>query len=235
MKTIYRYIAIVGTLTSFYSNSYAMDSSNLYTKTISATGHADVTVPQTIATISFSISKTDDNAKDVQQSVKISADKLVGQLKATNPISVQTVGMSVTPVMSYKDNTSKVIGYTATYTVEVKSKITDAGKIMDKAMDNGVNIMNSPQLSASDEEKSKAQLEAIRIATLNAKSQADISLNALGLKSNVIKQIIVSPNQNPSPQPRVMLMRTSANSAPTTPIEAGVDTISADVNIVVGY
>lgn len=205
--------------------------------TIATTGHAEVNLVQTIAIINLTITKTDSNAKAAQLAVRSEADNLVQKLKAANPLSLSTIGVSVNPVMSYKDSTSKIVGYTATYAVAVKVKIADAGKTMDLAMDNGVNVASSPQLSASDDAKNKAQLDAIKLATINAKTQAEASLSALGLKSSGIKQITILPQNNqPTPQPRMMaMMSNGSNALPNTPIEAGVDVVSADVNVLVGY
>jgi uncharacterized protein YggE len=229
-------VALFTTLTKF-SLAIQPSENALSLNTIATTGHAEVNLVQTIAIINLTITKTDNNAKAAQIAVRSEADNLVQKLKATNPLSLSTIGVSVNPVMSYKDSTSKIVGYTATYAVEVKVKIADAGKTMDIAMDNGVNVVNSPQLSASDDAKSKAQLDAIKLATINAKSQAEASLSALGLKSNGIKQITILPqNPQPTPQPRMMaMMSNGSNALPNTPIEAGVDVVSADVNVLVGY
>lgn len=216
------------------NNVYALDAS-LPLKTISATGHSDVTVPQTIAIMNFTISKTNSNAKLAQQEVRAMSDKLLKALKSQNYISLQTSGISVSPVMSYKDSTPKVTGYTANYTIEVKSKIIDSGSIIDKSVECGVNNVTAPQLIASDEERNKAKLEAIAQATVNAKSQADASLNAIGLKATDVKQITVQSSTPNTYQPKVSFMRANSDSLAATSVEAGVDTISADVNIVVGY
>lgn len=230
-------IGLLASLAILSCNVYAADNTTLNNqRTISANGHGEVTVPQTIAIMDFTINKTDDNAKDAQQSVRVASDKLLSALKTQSYLTLQTTGMNVSPVMSYKDGTSKVVGYTATYTVEVKTKIADAGKLMDKAIDNGANIMNNPQFTASDADRSKAQLDAIAQATINAKAQADASLNAIGLKAGAIKQITVAANNQPTPPaPRMALMRVSANAMPATTVEAGVDTVSADVNLVIAY
>ncbi|MDD3266801.1 MAG: SIMPL domain-containing protein [Burkholderiales bacterium] len=224
----------IGLLLLAQSSVYALDNS-LPLKTISATGHADVTIPQSLAIMNFTISKTSNNAKTAQQDVRSISDKLLKTLKAQNYISLQTSSISISPVMSYKDSTPKITGYTANYAIEVKAKIIDSGNIIDKAVEAGVNNVVAPQLIASDEERNKAKLEAIAQATINAKSQADASLNAIGLKAVDIKQITVNSTTPSTFQPKVSFMRANADAAPNTSIDAGLDTISADVNLVIGY
>lgn len=227
-------IKIAAGLLVLQNSVHALDASTPL-KTISATGHSDVTVPQSIAIMNFTISKTNSNVKLAQQEVRTMSDKLLKTLKSQSHISLQTSGISVSPVMSYKDSTPKVTGYTANYTIEVKSKIVDSGNIIDKAVECGVNNVTAPQLIASDEERNKAKLEAIAQATVNAKSQADASLNAIGLKATDVKQITVQSSTPNTYQPKVSFMRANSDSLATTSVEAGVDTISADVNIVIGY
>lgn len=215
---------------------YAAENSSLTQRTVAATGHAEVKIPQTIATMTFVISENDDQAKDAQLIVRQKANNLLDKIKAAHPLSVHTSDVSVAPVMSYKDGVSKVTGYSASYSVEVTTKISEAGKMIDLAIANNVENINSPRFSASNDERAKAQLEAIRLATLRAKLQANTSLSALGLKETGVKQITVTPFNYSPHEPRAMLMRTSAENSPQpTIIEAGDDTISADVNIVVGY
>lgn len=206
--------------------------------TITATGKGDVFIPQTIATFQLTINKTASTAKQAQADVRTQADGLIKALKAANPISIETVVVNVVPTWSYANNTSKITGYSASYGIQVKSKIADAGKIIDSAMDNGVNNVNNPVLSASAAERSKAQLEAIKLATLDAKQQADASLAALNLKTNGIKDINVqNTSVQPNPMPRYALMRADATNAaaPATAIEANQDDVQATVSLTLTY
>lgn len=217
---------------------YADDASNFNQRTVTASGHAEIKIPQTIATMVFTLSNNDDDAKSAQLGVRKDADILLTKLNALHPLELHTNSITVFPVMSYKDGVSKINGYNASYSIEVKTNIADAGKFIDTAIANNVTMMNAPQLSASDDERNKAQLSAIRQATLRAKAQASVSLNALGLKEQSIKQIIIAPNNGQLPVPRTNLMRASganaAMAAPTT-VEAGDDIVSADVSVVVAY
>lgn len=206
--------------------------------TVTVTGKGDVFIPQTIATFQLAINKTASTAKEAQAEVRTQADGLIKALKAANPISIETVTVNVMPTWSYANNTSKITGYSASYALQVKSKIADAGKIIDSAMENGVNNVNSPVLSASAAEHSKAELEAIKLATLDAKQQADAALAALNLKSTGIKAINVqSTAPMPNPTPRYALMRADAanSTAPITAIEANQDDVQATVSLTLTY
>lgn len=229
---------MLGSVLLISSLSYADNSQqSTNNRTISATGHADIQVPQSIANISFTISKKDNDVQDLQQYVRTNADSLIQKLKKNNLISIETLAINLVPEMSYKDGVSKATGYyTASYTIGVKSKITDVGKIIDTASGSNVTAMSSPQLLPSDTDTAKAHLEAIKQATLNAQTQATTALNSVGLKSTGFKQITVLQN-SPTPQPRydgrMAMAAMSANIS--TPVEAGVTTVSADVSVTLGY
>jgi len=213
-------------------------ATNLVERTITASGNGEVLIPQTQATFQLAINQTAKTAKEAQLEVRTQADGLIKALKAANPISIETVAVNVAPTWSYANNTSKITGYSASYALQVKAKISDAGKIIDTAMDNGVTNVNNPVLSASSTERAKAELEAIKLATLDAKQQADASLAALNLKATGIKQInIQNSNPTPNPTPRYALMRAdSANSpAPATSIEANQENVQANVSLTLSY
>ena len=232
-KSLYSGLLILG----FVSCSYAA-TPLANERTITASGNGEVLIPQTQATFQLAINQTAKTAKEAQLEVRTQADGLIKALKAANPISIETVAVNVAPTWSYANNTSKITGYSASYALQVKAKISDAGKIIDTAMDNGVTNVNNPVLSASSTERAKAELEAIKLATLDAKQQADASLAALNLKATGIKQInIQNSNPTPNPTPRYALMRAdSANSpAPATSIEANQENVQANVSLTLSY
>ncbi len=219
--------------------AHAADS-NLKERNIIATGHAQVFIPETVATTQLAINENGKNADDIQKNVRVKADKLVKALKFSQlTTSIETMYFSVNPQWSYPNNVAKLDGYSASYSLQVKSSLTDAGKIIDLAMDNGATSVNGPSLSASDKERSSAELEAIKLATLDAKKQAEASLSALGLHSTTVKQITVAnAGSHNQPQPRYAAMsmaKLDNQSAATTPIEGGKEAISAEVSLTTGY
>lgn len=218
--------------------TYAAENS-LKERNIITTGHAQVFIPETVATTQLAINETGKNADDIQKNVRIKADKLVKALKAAQlATSIETISFSINPQWSYPNGAAKLDGYSANYSLQVKSSLTDAGKIIDLAMDNGATTVNGPSLSASEKERSAAKLEAVKLATIDARKQAEASLAALGLHSTQIKQItVVSVGSHNQPQPRyaMNMAKFDAQSAPTTPIEGGKEGINAEVNLTIGY
>lgn len=233
-------ILVVGLIFSALPIFANAAEANLKERNIITTGHAQVFIPETVATTQLAINETGKNADDIQKSVRVKADKLVKTLKAAQlATSIETLSFSINPQWSYQNNVAKLDGYSANYSLQVKSSLTEAGKIIDLAMDNGVTSVNGPSLSASDKEKSAAELEAIKLATLDAKKQAEASLSALGLHSTTVKQItVVNAGSHNQLQPRYTAMsmaKLDNQSATTTPIEGGKEAISAEVSLTTGY
>lgn len=207
-------------------------------KTIVTTGKGQVQIPKTQATMQFTISEDGNDPQKIQNEVNTKANALIVALKSAKPSSIETSGISTTPKWSYADNTQKLTGYTASYSLTVKSKIQDSGKLVDIAADNGVNIISNPIFTASDKEKSNAELEAIKLATLDAQTKSNAALNALGLKAIMIRHISILPVDNP-PTPyrfNAALARSSSDSAASsTTIEGGTDEVTASVELTAGY
>lgn len=205
-------------------------------RTITSSGHGEVSVPQTIATFQLLINDNAKTAKEAQLAVRKDADNLLKALRTANLLSIETNNISVNPVFSYANNTQSITGYSASYGVKVRTKIEDSGKVIDLAIDNGVNSLDSPILSANPEDLKKAQIEAIKLASLDAKKQADAALTALGYKATIVKQINVQSNDNTPPmRPKFALMSSSTNSAPATQVQADQEVVNATVNLTVGY
>lgn len=218
------------------ANAVGTDSSN---RTITTTGHGEVEIPQKIALISLTINETAKKPQDAQEQARQKFERVLTAIKQVQTLAIYSSMVSVTPNWSYADNQSKITGYTANYSIQVKSSISNSGTIIDKAVANGASIIGNPQLSATDKEKADAELQAIKLATNDARTKTEASLSALGLKAKAIRQITIQDENQPRPplaMPRMAVMKASAdNSAPATEIMAGMDTVSADVVLVTDY
>ncbi|HLX55067.1 MAG TPA: SIMPL domain-containing protein [Aquella sp.] len=206
-------------------------------KTVTATGRGEVFIPQTIATARLSVSEDGKTAIEAQEKVRTKSAKLLKVLKNEKTLNLETTSVTVNPNTSYTDNKPKIIGYNANYTVEVKALIENVGAIIDDAVSAGATIVDEPKLTPSNSEIAKAENNAIKLATQNAKSRAEASLDALGFKPIGVNQITVL---NISNQPHPLgptLMRSAENSggAPATEVVAGKTDIVAEVSLSMTY
>lgn len=208
-------------------------------RTISSNGHGEVEIPQKIALISLTVNETAKKPQEAQEQARQKFEQVISAVRQVPTLAIYSSMVSVTPNWSYADNQSRITGYTANYSIQVKSTITNSGTIIDKAVANGASIVGNPQLSATDKDRTEAQLQAIKQATQDAKTRAEASLAALGLKAKSIKQIILQNETPPRPlvQARAMAMKTAAadNSIPATEVIAGTDMVTAEVTLVLDY
>lgn len=209
-------------------------------RTITSTGHGEVEIPQKVALISLTVNEVAKKPQDAQEQARQKFEQVLSAIKQIQTQAIYSSMVSVTPNWSYADNQSKITGYTANYSIQVKTGIMNSGAVIDKAVANGASIVGNPQLFATDKDRLDAQLLAIKLATTDARAKTEASLAALGLKSKTTRQITIQNENQPRPplmMPRMAAMKSSADSSsiPATEVIAGMDTVSADVTIVSEY
>lgn len=207
-------------------------------KSVTVSGRGVVSIPQTIATIMLSVSENAETSKEAQDKTRVKFAKLILVLDSAKILSKETTVITINPTWSYVNNKSTITGYNASYTIKIKSEIPEAGQIIDLAVNLGASVVNELQFSASDTAVFKAQLEAIKLATINARKYADASLNSLNLKSTRVGQINIQvSNDRPAPVNFAFKTNSSADggNVPSTTIIPGEEQVSADVIISMNY
>ncbi len=145
---------------------------------------------------------------------------------------IKTTGYSIYPV--YDDSSSimgsKVKFYRVTNTLLVTlTDITRAGEIVDLAVANGVNEVNSISFTMSEGQQKALRSDALRDAMTRSRSDADIVAAAGGLTITGIKEITVSGGYYPVPVSDYRYAEGAAKAS--TPIVPGDVRISASVSV----
>ncbi len=144
---------------------------------------------------------------------------------------IQTTRYDFSPIYDVKDNGRSVTtGYTVTNSVVVKVRNLDnVGKVIDAALANGANRVDSLEFSASD--PSAAKNAALADAARDARNKADAVAKALGVR--IVRILNVYADAQPYNTPHnfmPMMMAKEAYDA-STPISAGELSFEASVNI----
>jgi hypothetical protein len=153
---------------------------------ITVDGEGKVTAIPDIATISFSVSEDGDNASTAQDTAAKKINVALALLKGLgiDDKDVKTTSYSISPKYSYQppcysgycpQPSSRIIGYTASQTIEVKvRKTADAGKVLSQLGDAGVSNLYGPNFTIDnmDTLKAKARADAISAARDKAKALA---------------------------------------------------------------
>jgi len=142
---------------------------------------------------------------------------------------IQTQNYNFSPEYSYEDaQRGTITGYTVNNTILVRIQdITKIGQIIDTALTNGANNVNSLDFSIRDPRSLRR--EALTAAVKDAREKADIIARAIG--KSIVGVVNVSENtaiMPPYPMERLMA---SAVASDATPIEGGTLTLTADVRV----
>ena len=143
---------------------------------------------------------------------------------------IQTTRYDFEPVYDVKDNGRSVTtGYTVTNAVVVKVRnLANVGKVIDAALANGANRVDSLEFSASDPRAAKNA--ALADAARDARSKADAVARALGVRIVRVLNVYADSQSHTPRNYMPMMMAKDAYSA-STPIAAGELSYEASVNI----
>ncbi len=143
---------------------------------------------------------------------------------------IQTTRYDFSPIYDVKDNGRSVTtGYTVTNAVVVKVRnLTNVGKVIDTALANGANRVDSLEFSASD--PSAAKNAALADAARDARSKADAVARALGV--HIVRILNVhADTQSHTPHNYMPMMMAKEAYDAATPITAGELSFEASASI----
>lgn len=160
-------------------------------ETINVGGHAEMTVMPDLAKVYAGYSVVKPTAADAQAEADKVTNAIVDGLRyigiSENDIETENLILYEERVWVEADSQMKNVGWRATQNLKIKTgDLTKVGDIVDVAVKNGANQINSVEfyLSASKDDDSK-QLVLAK-ATQNAKSKAQTMADSLGVKLDKI-------------------------------------------------
>ena len=199
-------------------------------RTITVTGHGEVTVAPDRATLSVAVETTASGAAEAakENTRRSTAVSVALQQYTGKDDTLTTTGYSLEPRYDYpkRGETSepRIVGYLARNQVAVETRHIDGvGELIDAAIRAGANRVESVQFTLSD------RTEALRRALLQAGSQARAQADSIAKALGVTLKGVVSATTTAPPvvQPRFMAraMAAEAAPAPPPPIEPGEVTV----------
>jgi uncharacterized protein YggE len=192
---------------------------------VMAVGDATVTATPDEAKIQFSVVTQAQTAQDAANQNANQVNAVLAALRSLlgATASLQTLSYSLNPNYS-NGNQPVIVGYTANNTVQATlSDLSVIGKAIDTGIQAGANRVQGLVFDLKDDQPIRAQ--ALKLATAQAKVNADAMASGLGLKTGSAISIQQGTNVNIQPVLGV--------AAPTaaTPIETGVTTVRATVTL----
>lgn len=198
---------------------------------LTVTGTAAVAVPTTITRVRLAIDVRGRNAADVQAQVAERTQAVVKLLRSRGVERMQTTGIRLQPRYERNTDDPQLIGYNGANSVAFRIATEQAGALIDDAIQTGATRIDGVEFLATEFELEQAHLEALRLATQNAQSQADAVLSALGLTSQEVVSINLGQTRTLSPiQSNALVL-----DAATSPIVGGDSTVQGTVTLRVRY
>jgi uncharacterized protein YggE len=195
-------------------------------RTITVNGTGIVTTVPDEAQFTFGVSTTAPSAKAALSGNAARMNRLIATLKAAGiaPADIQTAEISLLP--NTNENGSKVLSFTASNSVTVKTKqISKAGSIVDAAVGAGANLVSGPSLGPSDQ--ASLQRSALQKAVADARGRALAIAQAAQVK---LGRVMTVDETSSSPVQFAPTAKAAAG-APSTPVEPGSVQVEEDVTV----
>ncbi|BBH23131.1 hypothetical protein Back11_44760 [Paenibacillus baekrokdamisoli] len=217
---------------------YALGESNVQQKsTITVNGKGELQAAPDVAIVNVAVETRALTAKEAQSKNAVEfagIKKLLFDTYKMASKDVQTVGFYVQPEYTYNntDGTSKVKGYLATHSLQIKTRDLDGiGKLLDALSVSGANRIDGVQFDT--EKQDEYELQTLDKAMANAKAKAQALAKAAGKQ---LKDVITISQNGVSSTPifnqRNLAAAPDKSGGMDTSVETGQITLSTDITVV---
>lgn len=197
---------------------------------VEVSGNASVSVPTDRAQVAFALETRAEAAAEAATENATAMDRVLNALRAGDlpGLELETFGYSLQPQYSTdQQRVRTIVGYVAQNNVRARVSDVDAvGRVIDVAIGAGANRVASISFSASDTDQARAR--AMTEAVQSARTEAELIAEALGYRLGAPLEVRGGADR-PGPVP--MMLEAARVQAVQTPIEAGDQTVTANVTI----
>ena len=206
-------------------------------KTLTVTGNGIEKIETTLAEVELGVEIRDKTASQVQQKVARRTSAVLDLLRSKNVEQLQTTGVILNPSYERSDRNAQqiLVGYTGVNRLSFYIPIDRVGALLDEAVKAGVSRIDRVSFTATPEAIAAAKQEALRQASLNAQTQADVVLDNLNLTAEEIVNITIDSAGANQPQPVVRSQAAFDAESISTPIIGGEQTVRASVTLQISY
>jgi uncharacterized protein YggE len=187
-------------------------------RTLTVTGEGKEIIATTLTQVQLGVEVQGKIATEVQQKVAEQTTSVVNLLRSRNVGQLKTTGIELQPNYNYNSNDRDKIG-----------------SLLDDAVKAGATRIDGVSFTATDSAIDTAQKQALQNAVKNARSQADAVLSVLNFSSQDVIGIQVNGANVPQPIPLLQTEALAKDSAASTPVVGGEQTVSASVTLQIGY
>ncbi len=200
---------------------------------ITVVGLGDIFIEPNIATVQLEVVTVNEQLSEAQRENATDMNNVIQSLLRLGipRENIQTVSYNIFPKYDYVNGEQIFRGYEVNNAISVKiTDIQQVGRVIDTAVENGVNRVSNIQFTVEDTERYKQ--EAIVRALRNAQTKARTIADALQLQTEPQPVKIIEVEQGGQPVPFQALAKSNQM---TTPIESGQIIISAMLRVQFRY
>lgn len=226
-----KYLPVVLIFSMLGANDLAADEE--MPRTVSVSGQASILAPPDRASVTASVqSRNPDLATARAQVADVSAKFLALCKKLRiDDAKVTTTGLTIQPEYRWDQKTREqfLIGYFVSRQLQVElDDIELLGKLIEGAVDSGVNQVSPPMLDSS--QRKKLHRKALAAAAEDARANAAAIADTLDVKLGRVRSIDASGGGVPAPLVRGRMETMQADAAPEATYQAGDLEFTARVN-----
>jgi len=193
-KSVLITLIIVGGVLILGVMGFIFANSTVYAKTVSSTGTATIEVVPDLVVVYFNIQTTGSTSSVADDKNSEIYEKMKSDILALGfgEDEIQTESYSVYPEYDWSSGTQKLKDYIAVHSVKMKIPIGNKDKI-DEVISAGIDAgsgISYLNYELTDENQSKYKIDAIKMATEDARKKAEAL--ALGSQSKLGKLVSVS-------------------------------------------
>jgi uncharacterized protein YggE len=203
-------------------------------RTITVTGEGIENIATSKAIVRLGVEVQGKEAGKVQQETANRSDAVVKFLRSRQVEKLETTGISLQPNYDFSNNQRRLISYIGANLISFQVDIAEAGSLIDEAVKVGATRIDGVSFTAGESAIADAQRTALIKATEQAREQATIVLQALGLLPKETVSIQVGNTGNPVPIARSEAVFRSADAA-SSPVIGGEQTLRAAVTLEISY
>jgi uncharacterized protein YggE len=202
---------------------------------VTATGEGEAEVTPDVAYIVAGVDITKWTANDAQTEASKAMNDVIKVVKAygITDEKIKTIYYNLSPQYTYGDKRD-FKGYELEQQIRIEvSNLADLGPIIDSLIKAGGNLIKSINFDLKND--SLAKEEALQKAIADARQKVDVVLKEIKVKFDNVQSVEIADVSRRSEGGNKNLMMAGAERSPTTPINPGLITIAARVNVVVRY
>lgn len=143
-------------------------------------GQGSVTILANLTKIVLGVDNTRDSASDAFNTTSSTVNNIITALQNSSVTNLTTDSVSLFPILNWNNDTSTINGFRAGNTMSFFIENARVGEILDRALANGANRIDSVTFVSSPDALSAAQDQALRLAVADGLRQGDILADGLG-------------------------------------------------------